>query len=313
MKASYKCSEEELYEVCGIVVMSLREELATFAGLKAKYTAGFADAVEEEIKAARAMAGEKQRAVKHQVPRINLISRHKQCVKKLQALRLYIKEAFKDKDIQRVRLKEAGFNDYRLVLQKDWEKVIASMRHGAQFIAGNRAALLANDNMPAGFEAEFITEGSSLSTRVVTFEHMRVNTLQGTQEKVKANNALYKTVMSICGDGRFIFRENEAKREQFIFSRVLELVTPRNVARLKFDVKESGTNYPLTGARVVIQPKGGVAMSCVTDEQGKGVFEGLSAGVYRVSVGLEGYAGLVVAVRVRKGVRSFKHWMMERE
>jgi len=313
MKASYKCSEDELYQVCQIILVSLREELGAFAVFKAKYTTGFADGVEDEIKAAMALASNNQRAVKHEIPRINLNSRHKQCLKKLQALRLYIKEAFKDKDMQRARLKEAGFNDYHLALRKDWEKVIAIMRHGTQFIAGNRTDLQANDNMPVGFEAAFIADEIDLKNRVVTFEHMRAKTLEGTLEKVKANNALYKTFIRICGDGRFVFRDNAAKREQFIFNRVMELVTPRNAGRLKFDVKEAGTNLPLAGMELVIQQEGDVALVCMTDKKGRGVFEGLSAGVYKVRAGLNGFAELEVEVVMRKGVRSFKHWVMEKK
>ncbi len=311
MKANYKCSEMEFYTVCKTILVNLRKELGAFAALKAKYTMSFADAVENEIKAAIALPSEKQRTIKHQIPRINLNSRHKECMKKLRALRLYIKDAFNDKEEQRVRLKEAGFNDYRQALQKKWEVLIGSMHKGAQFIANHRTTLLANDNMPAGFEAEFITEADSLKTRVGKFLNMREHTLQGTHEKVLANNTLYKKVMGICLDGQFVFRDNEAKQVQFIFSRVMELVAPRNLARLKFVVKEAGTNLLLAGARVVIKPEGAVGLSTLTDNKGSGVFDGLSAGIYKVSVVLEGFVELVEDVKIRKGVKSFKHWVME--
>lgn len=303
----------EFYQVCETIVVNLRKELGAFAALKAKYTTGFADAVENEIKAAIALPTEKQRTIKHQIPRINLNSRHKECMKKLRALRLYIKDAFKDKDEQRVRLKEAGFNDYRQALQKNWEVLIGSMHKGAQFIANHRTTLLANDNMPAGFEAEFITEADSIKTRVGKFLSMREHTLQGTQEKVMANNTLYKKVIGICLDGQFIFRDNEAKRIQFIFSSVMELVAPRNHSRLKFDIKESGTNSPLSGVRVIIKQEGGAALSTATDEKGRGVFENLSAGLYNVSILHNGFNAIEETLKVRKGVKSFKHWLMEKQ
>jgi hypothetical protein len=242
---------------------------------------------------------------------INLNKRHKRCIKKLRALRLYIKEAFKDKEMQRVRLQEAGFNDYKRAAERSWEKLVAIMRHGKQFIAGNRSALLANDNMPANFEAQFVAEESSLPVDVVAFKNTRENTREGTQEKVKANNGIFKRVTDVCADGYFIFRDNEAKRNLFVWERVMEVVTPPKAAGVKFDVKEEGTNFSLSGARAEIQQKGGLVLEVVTGVDGRGVFDGLVPGVYRGRVVLAGYVELVVEFRVRKGVRSFKHWVVK--
>ena len=311
MKARYKCSEDELYDVCGIILLSLKEELADFSAFKAKYDTDFTDALEEAIESARALPNEVQRMVKHEMPRIKLRKRHSRCMKKLRALRLYIMEAFKDEDVQRVRLQDAGFNDYKRAAEKSWEKLIAIMRHGRQFIAANRDALLADDNMPLGFEAQFVAEETDLPGEVVAFKNTRENTLQGTQEKVKANNGIYKRVMSVCADGYFIFGDNVAKREQFVWERVLALVSAPKSAGLRFDVKEQGTNYSLADARVVVQKEGGLVLEAVTDVEGRGMFNGLVPGVYKGRVVLAGFEELVVEFNIRKGVRSLKHWVVK--
>ena len=310
MNNNYKCTQDELYEACGVIQLSLVGDLVKFGGFKPKYNVAFTDAVMQAIIDAAKLPDEEQRAAQHEMLLLNLIKRQVRCIDKLQALRLYIKEAYPDANEQRIKLQEAGFNDYNGAVNKNWDKLIAIMIHGRAFVHTYEAALTAGDNMPATFTADFDTEESGLAPLILQFKNTQENSTIGTEEKVKANNAIYKTAMGICEDGVYIFKNEEAKRNQYIWEKVMDLVTPPGAAGLRLDVKEDGTNLPLTGVNIEIQKAGGVALKLATDAEGKGYFESLEVGIYSGKVQLAGYADLEVEFEIKTGVTSFKHWVL---
>ncbi len=310
MDNNYKCGQDELYEACGVLQLNLVDEIGRFSAFKPKYNAAFATGFEAAIIAAAKLPDEEQRDATHELLLLDLITRQERCIDKLQALKLYMKDGYKDKDTLRIRMQQAGYNDYEQAANKNWEKLIAIMIHAKQFIHDNSADLLANDNMPATFENDFGTEESGLAPQILQFKSSQENSTVGTEDKISANNAIYDTAMGICEDGVYIFKKEEAKRNKFVWERIMDLITPPGAAGLRLDVKEDVTNLPLQGVAVIIQAKEGIALNATTDENGKAYFASLVVGLYKGKVELAGYHPLEVEFEIKTGVTSFKHWVM---
>ena len=311
LKPNYNCSQDVLYAACELVITSFDEELVDFTVLKPKYNAAFVTALRAELLAARNIPALTQRQSEQEVARINLLAKLTLCLDKLNALRLYIRDAYSVDAIRVVRMQEAGFDDYEKAANANWEKLEAIMSNATTFIGLHEAELLAGDNMPAGFKADFDLLADTVNPEVVAMLNMRENNKQGTSGKILANNALYNNVISVCEDGVYIFRNDAAKASQFVWVTVTEIITPPGAAGLKGDVKDEVTSLPIEGARVLLKRGGFPEDTAITDAEGKYEFKNLAVADYTGKVIAERYMDNDFTVSIQTGVTSGKSFLMK--
>jgi hypothetical protein len=312
LKPNYNCSQDVLYAACELVITSLNEELVSFTALKPKYNAALVTSLRAELLAARNIPALSQRQSEQEIARINLLAKLTLCLDKLNALRLYIRDAYTVSAIREVRMMEAGFGDYEKAAEANWEKLEAIMNNAKVFIGLHEAELLAGDNMPAGFKADFDALAATVNPEVVAMQNMRENNKQGTSEKILANNNLYMKVMAVCEDGTYIFRNDSAKASQFVWSSVSEIITPPGAAGLRGDVKDELTSEVIVGASVNVKRADAPMITVVTDVEGKYLFGSLPAGDYEGKVTNEGYQSVGFTVTISTGVVSIKSFVMKK-
>jgi hypothetical protein len=301
-----------LYAACELVITSLNEELVSFTALKPKYNAALVTSLRADLLAARNIPALSQRQSEQEIARINLLAKLTLCLDKLNALRLYIRDAYTVSAIREVRMMEAGFGDYEKAAEANWEKLEAIMNNAKVFIGLHEAELLAGDNMPAGFKADFDALAATVNPEVVAMQNMRENNKQGTSEKILANNNLYMKVMAVCEDGTYIFRNDSAKASQFVWSSVSEIITPPGAAGLRGDVKDELTSEVIVGASVNVKRADAPMITVVTDVEGKYLFGSLPAGDYEGKVTNEGYQSVGFTVTISTGVVSIKSFVMKK-
>ena len=312
LKPNYNCSQDVLYAACELVITSLNEELVSFTALKPKYNAALVTSLRADLLAARNIPALSQRQSEQEIARINLLAKLTLCLDKLNALRLYIRDAYTVSAIREVRMMEAGFGDYEKAAEANWEKLEAIMNNAKVFIGLHEAELLAGDNMPAGFKADFDALAATVNPEVVAMQNMRENNKQGTSEKILANNNLYTKVMAVCEDGAYIFRNDAAKASQFVWSSVSEIITPPGAAGLRGDVKDELTSEVIVGASVNVKRADAPMITVVTDVEGKYLFGSLPAGDYEGKVTNEGYQSVGFTVTISTGVVSIKNFTMKK-
>lgn len=312
LKPNYNCSQDVLYAACELVITSLNEELVSFTALKPKYNAAFVTALRAELLAARNIPALSQRQSEQEIARINLLAKLTLCLDKLNALRLYIRDAYTVSAIREVRMMEAGFGDYEKAADANWEKLEAIMNNAKVFIGLHEAELLAGDNMPAGFKADFDALAATVNPEVVTMQNMRENNKQGTSEKILANNNLYTKVMAVCEDGTYIFRNDAAKASQFVWSSVSEIITPPGAAGLRGEIKDELTSEVIVGASVNVKRADSPMVTVVTDVDGKYLFGSLPAGNYEGKITIEGYQAVGFTVTISTGVVSTKNFVLKK-
>jgi len=315
----YDCTQDELYTGLNLLKASLEEELAAFGLHKVKYDAPFVVAFKGLIDTADAIPDASQREAVNEGFRILLTRRLKaettslvpaEGELNLGRLRSYIEASYSDKALRKARLKEAGFEDYDKVMRFNWDVVRGVMQKGKKFIDDYNADLTTNGSMPAGFELTFDTMADSIIAQLDLYLVNRENIKQMTQDKIVANNVAYDAGMEICGDGQTIFQRNPAKKVQFIWDRILEIVTPPGAAGLRGSVKVNGSNYPIVGAVIEMQTTGGTPVIFATDAEGKYYSGNLPVGVYTFKLTKPGFATLETEVVISTGTTSYKHWLM---
>jgi hypothetical protein len=312
LKPNYNCSQDVLYAACELVITSLNEELVSFTALKPKYNAALVTSLRADLLAARNITALSQRQSEQEIARINLLAKLTLCLDKLNALRLYIRDAFTVSAIRDVRMMEAGFGDYEKASEANWEKLEAIMNNAKVFIGLHEAELLAGDNMPAGFKADFDALAATVNPEVVAMQNMRENNKQGTSEKILANNNLYTKVMAVCEDGAYIFRNDAAKASQFVWSSVSEIITPPGAAGLRGDVKDELSSEVIVGASVNVKRADSPMITVVSDVEGKYLFGSLPSGDYEGKVTNEGYQSVGFTVTISTGVVSIKNFTMKK-
>ena len=309
--AVFKSSFDALYEGCDQLAINVLEELTAMGAFKAKYTAPAVAAFQAQVEAARLLPDEEQRTTVHELLRIELKNYTDGSIRPhLGALKLYIRDAYDDDAVRSTKLTAAGYNDWDRALNYNWEVLRTVIQKADTFITDNSADLLANDNMPVAFPTKITADKTFVNTKVPVFLNTRENAPQGTQVKIVESNKLFEIAASICEDGQHVFESDPAKQKQFVWSAIMEIVTPAGKAGLKFDAKDSDTSEPLKSVVVKIKMDGNPALSVTTDENGKGAFDNLPAGDYAGTVELTGYVTQNITLTINTGVTSFKHWLM---
>lgn len=312
LKPNYNCSQDVLYAACELVITSLNEELVSFTSLKPKYNAALVTALRAELLAARNIPALSQRQSEQEIARINLLAKLTLCLDKLNALRLYIRDAYTVSAIREVRMMEAGFGDYEKASEANWEKLEAIMNNAKVFIGFHEAELLASDNMPADFKADFDALAVTVNPEIVAMQNMRENNKQGTSEKILANNNMYAKVIAVCEDGVYIFRNDTAKASQFVWSSVTDIITPPGAAGLKGEVKDELTSEVIVGVSVNVKQADSPMVTVLTDVDGKYLFGSLPAGNYEGKITIEGYQAVGFTVTISTGVVSTKNFVLKK-
>jgi len=310
MEPNYSETQDELYEGCELLATSMTEELTSLAAFKAKYDAAFVTGFRAAIATAKNLPDDDQRASAHEILRILMVKNTSGKIRTaLNSLRLYIRDAYEPAE-REVRWKEAGFNDFEAAMKYNWEKLKGLLKKADDFITAHNADLIANDNMPVAFPATIANLKTDTDLDVTTLLNLRENSKQGTQAKIIANNELSKQKNAICEDGQHVFRDNDAKRAQFTWTSIMDLVSPPGKSGLKLDVKEEGTNNPIAEAEGKFQKPGSTIVIAKTDADGKAFIDNLEPGAYTGTIEHPAYETLTVAFEITIGVTSFKHWLL---
>lgn len=311
IRENYRCGQDTLYAGIAQVLTSVEEEIASFTAFKAKYGIPYLNLLKIELQAAKDLPALEQRLAEQEIARINLLERLESCLDVLNALRLYIRDAYTNSEVRAVRLKEAGFDDYSEAANANWEKLSAIMHKAYIFIVEHETELLASENMPVVFKASFEALKLTVEPEIVIMLNLRENNKQGTSAKIIANNNLYNKIVELCEDGAYIFRKDASKRVQFIWTSVLELITPPGAAGLRGDVRDKVSNVLLANVMVVLIPEGLPEIVQYTDENGRYEFKNLPAKTYLCKADKEGYGTYNEDVTVTTGVTSTRNIMLE--
>jgi len=298
IKKKYPCSQKDLYSILETAWENYDGHQPEFALHKALYTVLLSTNAKAAIAAAKALPDLQARTEPAETLRVSLVDKGETCRHNFRKLKSYIITAFPDEEVQKAKFEAAGQLYYSEAGNEDWESVESLNQSGSNFIAANSVALLAGDNMPVGFQADYDGDKGDFHDTYTDFKTAE-QTSEQTAEKIKANNAIFKTGMDMMKDGQVIFVEDADILVKFTFQSLWDLINPP-VAGIKGNVKRASDNLPLGGATVTAQKEGEPAETTETDETGDYSLR-LAAGTYIVTVSAPGFVSQSIEVVVETG------------
>ncbi len=253
-KAEYNCAQKDFYTIVKSGWMSYSEHLPDFMNFKTSYTAATATAQLAALTAARAMPDEGSRTGMHKALRIELVPLAETCIAAWSDMSSYIRDGFAA-DLYDTKREAAGYAYYRGALEQDWDSVSELIVQGVDFANANTAALTAG-GMPPSFIASMTVARDAFELKYGDFVAAEELTKQMTDAKTEANNALHVSLTAMFEDGKKVFRNNAAVREEFTFERILNMIngggnsTP-TTTKLAGVITDAFTLLPIEGALIV--------------------------------------------------------------
>jgi hypothetical protein len=221
-RSEYRSAQGDLYTVVETICGSYDDHSADFIAYSSLYTATTGSDLLTAVASARAMPDEGQRKADHSIKRKELDDQRVVCLTYWQQLTSYIRDGFPANLYDDVE-QAAGQGYYEIALNGNWDSVRSLMDSANSFILHMTAELTAG-GMPVTFATDVTTASTTFATLHNDFLQSEEASKVGTDAKIMANNLIYREVMRICEDGKRIYRNNAAVREEFTFDRVLDLI-----------------------------------------------------------------------------------------
>jgi hypothetical protein len=299
----YPCGQQDLYTIVETGWQSYAEYLADFMNLSTLYTATTGTDQLSALGAARKMPDEDSRTEVHKTLRIQLSGMAEKCLIMWSDMSTYIRDGFPANEYDSKRI-AAGHNYYAGAAHENWDDVKGLMQNGVDFASLNSVALTTG-GMPATFVTDLDDAKTQFEAKHQEFLHAEEDSKVLTDQKINANNALYRSLIKMFDDGKRIFRNNAAVREQFTFDSIWELVsgggtTPSDEAKLGGTITDSDTLQPLAEVSVTLSSNG-ESETVLTDTDGKYLFSKLTAGDYTILAEKVGYVSAESTLSVSKG------------
>ncbi len=295
----YHFKQSELYTIARFVLAAVTFLLPRFTAFKGKYTALWVTDRLVQVDAAEDIADEEQRNQDHQTKHIELDKMVQIAIDKFNALKRYIVEVFAE-DLWEIKIDAAGGSYYAATANGDFDSTDQLLTRGFAFIVDNETQLLdSGNNMPATFKGDFETLKINFKTLHTDFLGSEAGAELGTEDKIDANNAIYKILISVNADAQAIFTgpDDESERAQFVLEQQLQLVRGAGVAGMRFHVTDALTGLDVEG--VLIALKEGINVT--TDSNGRALKLQLAAGDYAIAAIKAGYNNFNATVTVQTG------------
>ncbi len=292
-------AQEILYTVCFAAWNLCQQYLKDFAGLKSLYTKKFiADAV-QAVQAAKDLPNVHQSVAARKAARIDLGNATTQVRDNWQLLKVYITKAY-TKDMLQTKLNLAGASYYAKTTVNNWSSVRSLIDAANSFISDNMEVLMANQNMPADFQATFQSDGDTCTQLSTIFFSLNLAKKMATDAKTAANNAIYQSLMEMLKDGQQIFKADAAVKQLFVFRNLVASHKGEGTASLSGRMYNA-SKQPVEGAVIVSKDQ---KYTATTNEKGHYRIARIASGTYTFSITCPGYNPLEQTITFTAGIAS---------
>jgi len=221
--AEYHSTMAQLYVIVRAMWLSHIENLAVIAVDFAQYTLVNANNALAQIDAAMALPMFQARNDRAEEAMTLMKQQAKLAFKRWKFLRNHIRNAYAV-DLHKTKWESAGKAHYEKAANNNWGELQLMLVAGKNFIAANTAVLQAG-GMPAGFPTLYNDAMDAFMGTYDLFLDAEQDEQEGTDEKVLANNVIYRRAMEMGEDVQLVFDDVPAKRQRFVFQHLKDTVT----------------------------------------------------------------------------------------
>ena len=316
----YPCGQQDLYTIVETGWASYAQYLTDFSNLSTLYTASTGTNQLSAVASARSMPDEDSRDEVHMTLRVQLKDLADICLIKWMDMSTYIRDGFPENEYDNKRL-AAGHGYYATAEHDDWDDVKGLMQNGVDFANAN-SAVLTTGGMPASFIADMTAAKDAFELKHQEFLQAEEDSKVLTDAKIEANNALYRALIKMFEDGKKIFRNNAAVREQFTFNSVWDLVrnpgsgtgpTPPTDAKLSGQIIDANTLTPMFEVAVTLTPTTASQppITVLTDMDGRYSIENITPGGFDFLAERVGYASVTNSGTLTAGEDAIFDFQMQ--
>lgn len=248
---NYSYAMSVLYQTIRIVLMNCTNYLTDFAAFKSKYTPDYITGLRTELDTSEKMKADQARTLEHEQLRIEMLPLAELCRNKFKLLKRYIAESVGFNPALEVSHWDAAGWQYYEESYSSWDKLREMCSMATTYIEKYEPELMNEGYMPADFKDVFAEQIAAFNEKYDAFLVAQETAMQGTADKIEANNAIYAKIVTLCLDGQAMFTNDEVKKSLFSFNAVSELVKPTGAAGLKGIITQNGT--PQAGLIVVLE------------------------------------------------------------
>jgi len=277
----YNCTIAQLYVIARTGWNSHNENLPLFSDFSTNYTAAnFADAM-QQIDNAVALPMFQARNEATETTYVQMRFAAKSAMKYWRYLRNHIRASY-PKDERKAKWESAGKDKYDKAANNNWSELLVMLQSGKNFITNN-STTLATGGMPATFPQIYNDAMDAFALLYDQFLDFEQDEMEGTDEKVLANNAVYRRLMDMFEDGQLVCEELPAKYDRFVFQKVKDTVTQPSgggtpatelyVRGLVIDVSTSAPQPNVPVSVTLLLPTGPQQTTVTANEMGLFVFE----------------------------------------
>lgn len=229
---SYPGTQQNLYSYSTLAWSNYMDKLAAFTAQSAGFTEELAEDALAAIAAARLLPSYESLRSDHVAARNDLIKLTQPLMDDWADLKTYIGKAFSPVNVPAM-LVAAGADYYGSLNDKSWEGVDTFIRMVNVFLVEKSAALLANNNMPAGFPTSFATAADAFLAQRSVFLMKEKTAREGVTAKYNANEAIYASLVTMTEAGRAIYRVNPEERRNFTIAQLMREIRGNHPSGLK--------------------------------------------------------------------------------
>ncbi len=304
--AEYKCSQNDLYEVCRVGWSNFKKFETEFHNLKRYYTNAFADFALSQIEIAKAMPDATTYVDAREKNRIILEMKADVCKKNFGKLKLYINTAYPE-EMTVMMHDEAGLRFYKEAVDQNWEAVNQMNICMKKFMAVHFQKIKLNTNVPLSFEtyAENCINDFSLALEKYRNE---MKALVSNKMKIRANNHLYRKLSLMFIDAKKIFGRYPELMWLFDFDKIMQSINSpaAKIRGLVTDEMNTAINTAIIKIKYPDEPE----IILVVDEDGSFDTGSIKGGNALITVEADGFAKIKETMNIPKGAIVNKNLML---
>jgi Carboxypeptidase regulatory-like domain len=300
--ATYPMSQADLYLLLPLAWQHYADHQKAFGAYKkTKYTPALADEAMARIEAAMKLPSLQARGAMPESTRIELVQQTDEFLDAWNLLDGYIEETFKADGTYKAMRDAAGAKLYEKAADHDWGAAKDMVNLTLAFVATNEAVLKAKGDMDDAFVATLQAEGEDVRRVVQRYMKQQQEAEDGTNAKVKANEACFAEYQTMSADAQRIFRQKPEVARLFQAQALLATIRGTRQAGIRGVVIDADG---LAVADATVTVPAVADATAVTDVDGR-YFLPLASGIYTVVVRGEGFKEqTLTAVEVAVGVKK---------
>lgn len=304
-KRNYSCAEEVLYTAARSGYLLCRNNLAAFTRFDPAYSSSYLTDAEKAVDDAEALVSIVERNSESKMMRLQLKAMARGIRADWQLAKRYTVKAFRNDDLQ-AHLEALGIGFYNAAADDRWTSVNSMVGVTNTFVTRYKTQLEAK-GLPTDFQQNFMDAGAKFKAKRLEYIALDDSIELQADAKVKANNAVYETLIEMLKDSQKIVTGKLKRIMTFNhLKKQAQGTTPCGFKGYIYDAD----GFPLPGA--VVMTKDG-RFRAVADERGRFHITRMENGewTFVVSMG-DDYVPVEKVMKIKPGVTSHMDFTLER-